>query len=106
MSKTIIGTVSSKSADKTIVVKVERRKTHPLYRKQYMETKKFMAHDETNKALVGDKVEIVECRPISAKKHFMLNKVLETPTLREDSLTAIKVEQTRKTKAKEEEQSK
>ena len=45
MAKTIIGTVSSNASDKTIVVKVERRKTHPLYRKQYTETTKFMAHD-------------------------------------------------------------
>jgi len=98
MPKTIIGTVSSNSADKTIVVKVERRKTHPLYRKQYTETTKFMAHDEQNKALVGDKVEIIECRPISAKKHFKLTKIIETPALREEALQSIKVEEIKKSK--------
>lgn len=91
MSKTIIGIVSSSLANKTIVVKVERRKTHPIYKKQYKDTTKFMAHDEKNEAMVGDKVSIIECRPISANKHFMLLKILETPALREDALSAIKV---------------
>ena len=60
MAKTIIGTVSSNKTDKTIVVTVQTRKTHPLYRKQYTVSKKFMAHDEKNEAQVGDKV--VDCR--------------------------------------------
>ncbi len=101
MPKTIIGTVSSNAGDKTIVVKVETRKTHPLYRKQYKETTKFMAHDEKNEAKVGDKVEIVECRPLSARKHFQLNKILEKPALREEELAHIKAEPP-KTKAAEE----
>ena len=50
MAKSIIGTVSSNKADKTIVVTVQTRKTHPLYRKQYTVSKKFMAHDEKNEA--------------------------------------------------------
>jgi small subunit ribosomal protein S17 len=103
MAKTIIGTVSSNSAAKTIVVKVERRKTHPLYRKQYKDTTKFMAHDEKNIALVGDKVEITECRPLSARKHFILTKVIETPKLRQDALAAIKVESTKKKETSKEE---
>lgn len=90
MPKTITGSVSSASADKTIIVKVERRKTHPLYRKQYTETTKFMAHDEKNQAQVGDKVAIKECRPISRRKHFVLHKVLDQPKLREESLAVIK----------------
>ena len=90
MAKTIIGTVSSNKTDKTIVVTVQTRKTHPLYRKQYTENTKFMAHDEKNEAQVGDKVEIIETRPISARKHFKLTRIIEKPKLREDNLAAIK----------------
>lgn len=77
MAKTIIGTVSSDKVDKTIVVTVRTRKTHPIYRKQYSVSKKFMAHDENNEAKVGDKVSIVETRPLSARKRHALEKVLE-----------------------------
>lgn len=100
MAKTIIGTVSSSKTDKTIVVTVQTRKTHPLYRKQYTVSTKFMAHDEKNEAQVGDKVEIIETRPISARKHFKLTHIIEKPKLREDSLSAIKaVEPVKKAKA-------
>jgi small subunit ribosomal protein S17 len=83
MARTIIGTVSSNAPDKTIVVTVRTRKTHPIYRKQYTVSKKFMAHDEQNEAQVGDKVAIVETRPLSARKHFRLERIIEKPTLRE-----------------------
>jgi len=83
MARTIIGTVSSAKGDKTIVVTVHTRKTHPIYRKQYTVSKKFMAHDEKNEALVGDKVAIVETRPISKRKHFALDRIIEKPALRE-----------------------
>ncbi len=77
MAKTIIGTVSSDKVDKTIVVTVRTRKTHPLYRKQYTVSKKFMAHDEKNEAHVGDRVAIVETRPLSARKRHTLDRVVE-----------------------------
>ena len=77
MAKTITGVVSSNKTDKTIVVTVRERKTHPLYRKQYSTTTKFMAHDEKNEAQEGDKVIIVETRPISRRKRFNLEKILE-----------------------------
>jgi small subunit ribosomal protein S17 len=93
MAKTIIGTVSSSKVDKTIVVTVRTRKTHPLYRKQYTVSKKFMAHDEKNEAQVGDKVSIVETRPISSRKHHKLDKIIEKPALREDALQAIKADE-------------
>ncbi len=92
MPKTIIGTVSSNKTDKTIVVTVLTRKTHPLYRKQYTVSKKFMAHDEKNEAQVGDKVAIVETKPISARKRFALNEIIEKPVLREDTLAITKSE--------------
>mgnify|MGYP000887023197 FL=1 len=78
MARTITGRVSSDKGDKTIVVAVQSRKTHPVYKKQYSVTKKIMAHDEKNEAKIGDKVQLEESRPISAHKRFKLVKVLET----------------------------
>ncbi len=77
MAKSFVGTVSSAAADKTIVVTVNTSKTHPLYRKQYTVSKKFMAHDEKNEAALGDKVSIVETKPLSKRKRFMLTKIVE-----------------------------
>jgi small subunit ribosomal protein S17 len=69
--------VSSNKTDKTIVITVREKKTHPLYRKQYSTSKKFMAHDEKNEAQVGDTVIVVETRPISRRKRFTLQAVIE-----------------------------
>jgi small subunit ribosomal protein S17 len=77
MAKRLTGTVSSEKADKTIVVTVRTRKTHPIYRKQYTVSKKFMAHDEANEAHVGDVVSIIETRPLSARKRHTLERVVE-----------------------------
>src|SRR5688500_2236213 len=82
MAKTLIGTVSSNKTDKTIVVTVQTSKTHPIYRKQYVVSKKFMAHDEKNEAHEGDKVAIVETRPLSARKRFKLDRVIEKAAIR------------------------
>lgn len=90
MAKQLIGVVSSNKGDKTIVVTVQTRKTHPLYRKQYTVSSKFMAHDEKNEAEPGDKVAIVETRPISARKHHTLSRIIEKPVLREDTLAITK----------------
>ena len=102
MSRSIIGTVSSSKGDKTIVVTVQTRKTHPLYRKQYTVTSKFMAHDESNEAQTGDKVSIKETRPLSARKRHILEHIIEKPALREDSLSLTKATAAEKqvTKAK------
>jgi small subunit ribosomal protein S17 len=93
MAKQIIGTVTSNKGDKTIVVTVHERKTHPLYKKQYTVSKKFMAHDEKNEAQPGDKVAIVETRPLSARKRHTLDRIIEKPVLREDTLKATTVEE-------------
>ena len=90
MAKSIIGTVTSDKSDKTIVVTVHRRKTHPLYRKQYTVSTKFMAHDEKNEAKNGDKVEIVESRPISARKRFTLSRIVAKAEIAEEALAVIK----------------
>ncbi len=100
MAKSIVGVVSSDKTDKTIVVTVHTRKTHPIYRKQYMVTSKFMAHDEKNEAKTGDKVVITETRPISARKRFILSEIIEKPKLREENLQAAKSEDTGKKPAK------
>lgn len=92
MARTIIGVVSSNKTDKTIVVTVQTRKTHPLYRKQYTVHTKFMAHDENNEAQVGDKVSIVETRPLSARKRFTLKQIIEKPALREEDIKAAQAE--------------
>lgn len=89
MAKTLIGLVSSNKTDKTIVVTVLAHKTHPLYKKQYSTSTKFMAHDEHNEAEVGDKVSIVETRPLSARKRFRLEKIIQKPLLREKDTVGV-----------------
>jgi small subunit ribosomal protein S17 len=69
------GSVVSKSGDKTIVVLVERRYRHPLYGKVITDYRKFHVHDEENQARVGDKVRIVECRPMSRMKRWRLSEI-------------------------------
>lgn len=96
MAKTLVGVVTSDKADKTIVVTVVTRKTHPLYRKQYSVSTKFMAHDEKNEAQTGDKVAIVETRPLSARKRHTLDKIIEKPVLRDGVVGDVEVPMTEK----------
>lgn len=84
MAKTLTGVVVSNKTDKTIVVSVATHKNHPLYRKSYTTSKKFMAHDEKNDAQVGDKVLITETKPLSARKRHVLSKVIERAAISED----------------------
>lgn len=73
MPKRILqGTVVSDGADKTIVVRIERRVMHPLYKKVIRRSKKYMAHDAKNDCKVGDIVRIRECRPISKSKRWVV----------------------------------
>lgn len=76
MSKTILGLVSSKAGDKSIVVSTHWSKTHPIYKKQYQVSAKYMAHDQKNECKVGDKVVIEESRPLSARKRYILKEIL------------------------------
>ncbi|MBT3764756.1 MAG: 30S ribosomal protein S17 [Rhodospirillaceae bacterium] len=69
-SRVLKGVVVSDVQDKTIVVMVERRIMHPLYKKFIRRSKKYSAHDENNTHKVGDEVSIRECRPISKRKRF------------------------------------
>jgi small subunit ribosomal protein S17 len=73
MPKRILqGTVVSDKADKTITIKVERRFTHPIYKKTVRSSKKYTAHDEQNKFKTGDVVRIEESRPISKTKNWVV----------------------------------
>jgi small subunit ribosomal protein S17 len=87
MAKSFTGVVKSHKTDKTIVVIVHTSKTHPLYRKQYSDSKNFMAHDEQNEAQVGDRVLIAECRPLSAHKHHKLERILEKAAIQHEEPT-------------------
>ncbi len=71
------GVVVSAKNDKTIVVAVESRKPHPVYKKMMTTTKKFHAHDENNEAGVGDTVQIMETRPMSKLKRWRLLQIVE-----------------------------
>lgn len=71
------GRVVSDKNDKTIVVEVATRKTHPIYGKRVKYSKKYTAHDENNTAKVGDIVRIMETRPLSKTKRFRLVEIVE-----------------------------
>ena len=73
--KVLTGVVVKNTNDKTITVEVSTSKKHPLYNKDFIVTKKYRAHDENNEAQVGDTVEIMETRPLSATKRFRLVEI-------------------------------
>lgn len=77
LRKTRIGNVVSNKMEKTIVVAVETKVRHPLYGKIINKTTKFKAHDENNDANIGDKVMIMETRPLSKDKRWRLVKIME-----------------------------
>ncbi len=71
------GRVVSNKADKTVTVLVERRVMHPLYKKFFKRSKKYLAHDEANTCNIGDLVVIEECRPLSARKSWTVVETKE-----------------------------
>lgn len=75
--KTIAGEVVSNKMDKTIVVKVEKYVSHPLYAKKVKISKKYQAHDAENACDIGDKVLIMETKPLSRHKHWRLVEITE-----------------------------
>lgn len=77
LRKTRVGKVVSNKMDKTIVVAIEDNVSHPLYRKIIKRTVKLKAHDEENVCNIGDKVEVMETRPLSKDKRWRLTKVIE-----------------------------
>ena len=77
LRKTRVGFVTSDKMDKTIVVAVEESRRHALYGKSEKITKKFKAHDENNECGIGDRVEIMETRPLSKDKRWRLVRIVE-----------------------------
>lgn len=74
--RVIVGTVVSNKMQKTIVVKVDRRVRHSLYKKYVTKSRRFKAHDETNNANIGDLVTLVESRPLSREKRWVLQSIV------------------------------
>ena len=77
LRKTMIGTVVSDKMDKTIVVAVEDSVSHPIYKKTVKRTYKLKAHDEANECKVGDRVEVMETRPLSKDKRWRVVRIVE-----------------------------
>jgi small subunit ribosomal protein S17 len=77
LRKTRTGYVVSNKMEKSILVAIERKVAHPLYKKYFKKTTKLMAHDEKNECRVGDKVKIMETRPLSLRKKWRLVEILE-----------------------------
>lgn len=75
--KVLTGRVISDKMDKTIVVNVERTRRHPMYGKVVRLNKKYKAHDESNAAAMGDTVKIVESKPISKEKRWVMTEILQ-----------------------------
>jgi small subunit ribosomal protein S17 len=75
--KEFVGIVKSDKMEKTIVVAVENKTLHPLYKKYVTRIKRLKAHDEANDAKIGDRVRVVECRPVSREKCWNLVEILE-----------------------------
>ena len=76
-----IGVVISNKMQKTIVVKIENRYSHPIYSKTILRTKKYLAHDELQECNIGDKVLVQECRPLSRRKRWKLVKIISKSSL-------------------------
>ena len=77
LRKEKIGLVVSNKMEKSVVVAIEKRVQHPLYKKFFKKTTKFMAHDEKNEGGIGDKVKIMETRPLSKNKRWRLVEIIE-----------------------------
>lgn len=75
--RVLVGRVLSNRMDKTVVVQVERRKRHPLYGKVITMRKKYMAHDAENTCQIGDLVQMIESRPLSKNKRWLVTEILE-----------------------------
>ena len=77
LRKTRIGMVVSNKMDKTITIAIERKVAHPVYKKYFKKTTKLMAHDQKKECNIGDKVKIMETRPLSSKKRWRLVEIIE-----------------------------
>lgn len=80
--KTKVGTVVSDRMDKTVVVRVERLVPHPVYKKYVKRRTTYKAHDEKNEYRIGDRVEILETRPLSKDKRWRVHRLIDRPVVR------------------------
>ena len=78
--KELIGKVLESNMDKTVIVKIDNRAPHPIYKKYVTQSKKYYVHDPENKCIAGDTVSIIECQPKSKLKRWRLNKVEQKVT--------------------------
>ena len=76
-----IGIVISDKMNKTVVIKVENRYPHPIYAKTVVKTRKYLVHDENSECNIGDQILVQECRPLSKRKRWTLNKILSKSSL-------------------------
>ena len=90
--KRLIGRVVSDKMDKTVTVAIDRRSMHPLYKKVVSKTKKVKAHDENNEVPLGAIVQIVESKPLSKTKRWVVEKVLESTTEAEQAVLEAELE--------------
>lgn len=90
--KRLQGRVVSDKMDKTVVVEIERRTMHRVYKKIVTTTNKVMAHDENNEVPVGAVVRLVESKPLSKRKRWVVEEVLEAPGLAEENEAVTKTE--------------
>ena len=77
LRKTRTGLVISNKMDKTITVAIERKVPHPIYKKYFKKTTKLLAHDEKDECNMGDRVKIMETRPLSARKRWRMIEIIE-----------------------------
>ncbi len=77
LRKTRVGVVVSNKMDKTITIAIERKIPHPIYKKYFKKTTKLMAHDEKKECNIGDKVKVMETRPLSKNKRWRLVEIVE-----------------------------
>jgi small subunit ribosomal protein S17 len=76
-----VGIVISNKMQKTVVVKVENRYPHPIYLKTMIKTRKYLAHDENNECNIGDQVLVKECKPLSKRKRWAVDKIISKSSL-------------------------
>jgi small subunit ribosomal protein S17 len=87
--KQVVGKVVSNRMNKTIIVQVTRKKSHPLYGRVIAKNKKFYAHDEKNEAHIGDFVRLEETRPMSKLKRWRLTEILKKTALVPEAITEV-----------------
>ena len=80
-AKEKIGTVISNKMQKTVVIKVENRYSHPIYSKIMLKTRKYLVHDENQECNIGDQILVQECRPLSKRKRWILSKIISKSSL-------------------------